>query len=77
MFSNTNSTIETISVYLVRSGGAPGPTNLKVPNKLLFIGGTYVAPEFEGAVLNAGDALWGFATDGAAVNYTLNGAAIS
>ena len=73
----TNSAVETITVYLVRSGGGPGPTNIKIPSQQLAVGQTYVSPELAGAVLNVGDALYGFSTDGDVVTYTINGAVFS
>lgn len=73
-FSNDNSAGETISVYLVRSGGAPGPANLKIVAQFLAIGEAWVSPELAGMVLNLGDALYGFSTHGSVVAYTVNGA---
>lgn len=76
-FSNTNGAVEPISIYLVRSGGAPGPANLKIPAQTLAVAETYVSPELAGMVMNTGDALYGFATDGSVVNFSINGAVIT
>lgn len=78
VFTNTNTAVEVISVYLVRAGGAPGPGNIKVNVTLPPAPSTgYVSPELQGKTLNAGDALYGFATDGSVVNFTIDGAVYS
>jgi len=78
VFSNTNTVVEPITIYLVRSGGAPGPSNIKINVTLPPApSGGYVSPELAGTVLNAGDALYGFAADGGVVNFSISGAVFS
>ena len=78
VFTNTKNTVEPITIYLVRSGGAPGPSNIKIDVTLPPAPGPgYVSPELAGMVLNSGDALWGFATDGGCVNFSINSAVFS
>jgi hypothetical protein len=77
LFANTNSAVETIVVYLVRSGGNPGPANAAIPGQVLAPNQTYVAPELCGRVLNTGDALYGKSTDGSVVSFWIDGAAFS
>ena len=72
-FSNTKNAAETIEVYLVPSGGAPGPGNLIIPGQLLAPNQTYVSPELRGRTLNAGDALYGFSTDALVVGFWIDG----
>jgi hypothetical protein len=76
-FSNTNTAVEVIAVYLVRSGGAPGSANLIIPGQTLAPNQTYVAPELKGRTLNAGDALFGFSTHGSVVNFVIDAAVYS
>lgn len=76
-FANTNTAVEVISAYLVRAGGAPGPSNLLIPGQTLAPNQTYVSPELRGRTLNAGDALYGFSTDGSVVSFVIDGAVYS
>lgn len=61
-----------VTVYLVRSGGAPGPTNIIIDN-ITLPDTPYVSPELRNAVVNVGDALYGFATAGNEVNFEIDG----
>lgn len=73
VFANTDAGVNTFQAYLVRSGGAPGPTNLIIPGQQLAPNQTYVSPELRGCYLESGDALYGNATNGGVVTVVVNG----
>lgn len=76
-FANNGAGVNFISVYVVRSGGAPGAANLVVPNQAIPPGGTFVSPELWGRNLAAGDTLWGFATNASEVMCMIDGVGFS
>ena len=73
VFSNVGADVNQVSVYLVRSGGQPGPINLIIPAQTLAVGQTYVAPELWLKNLGVGDSLWAFATNANQVNCVVDG----
>ena len=77
VFTNTDTSVETITVYLVRSGGAAGPANILISAQPLAPGQAYIARELSGRNLAAGDYLAGFATNASKVIAVIDGITIA
>ena len=77
VFTNTNSSVELVTIYLVRSGGAPGPANIVIDAQPIAPKQAYVARELSGRNLAGGDTLWGFSTDDAVTNVVVDGFTVS
>lgn len=73
VFTNTNSSVEKITVYVVRSGGAAGPANIVMDAQPVAPGQAYVARELAGRNLAIGDTIWGSSTNPSKVNCIIDG----
>lgn len=76
VFTNTDSTAHTVTVYLVTSGDAAANSNTLVKAVPVAPGDTYECFESEGMVLAAGDSLQAFADAGTAVTIQASGVQI-
>lgn len=56
-FTNTDTADRLLTVYIVRSGGAPTPANTLIDAMTLRPGQAYVSPELLGQTLASGDAV--------------------
>ena len=77
VFTNTSTGTLTISGYVVRSGGSPGPGSTVISGQALPPGGAYVAQELSGRNLAAGDAVWAVASVNGVVNCIIDGFTIA
>lgn len=77
VFTNTNSGVVTLTVYVVRSGDSTGTGNILIDGQTLAQQQAYVAPELQGRFLNQGDALWASASTGGVVNAIVDGFSIT
>lgn len=77
VFTNTDTSARSVTVYRVPSGGAAGTGNIVFSAHVVNIAGTsgdtYVAPELTDMVLNPGDTLHAFADSANKVNVTISG----
>lgn len=55
VFTNTDSTSRTITVWVVRKGSTRGTTNIVIDAQSIFSDQAYVAPALGNLVLNSGD----------------------
>jgi hypothetical protein len=60
--TNTTATAQTVSVYLVPSGGSVLSSNLVAKSVTIGAGLSYLFPEITGHDLANGDAIWGIAS---------------
>lgn len=58
--TNTTGSAVAVTVYLVTSGGSPGPSNVKISARTVGIGETYTCPELVNRILEPGDMLQAF-----------------
>lgn len=56
-FTNTDTVPHTLTVYVVRSGGSPGPANILIDALPLPINPPYVSQELQGVTLAPGDTI--------------------
>lgn len=77
VFTNTNSGVLSLTVYVVRAGDSVGNGNLLIDGQPIAQGQAYVSPELQGRFLNQGDALWALASTGGLVNAVVDGFAIT
>ena len=77
VFTNTGGSVELVTIYLVRSGGAAGPANIVMDAQPIAPKQAYVARELSGRNLAIGDTLWGFATDPSTVNAIVDGLTVT
>lgn len=73
VFTNTDTANRTITVYVVRSGGSAGATDILIDAQVLSPGQAYPAPELANLVLNAGDAVYALADVASKVNAVASG----
>lgn len=72
-FTNTDTSARTITVYIVRTGGAAGASNVLVQAQTLAPGMTFLADQLSGKNLAAGDSLQAFASTAGVVNAVIDG----
>lgn len=73
VFTNNSNAAVTITVNIVRSGGASVSTNVLIPAKAIAPNDTYVSPELAGLILMAGDSIHAQASTAGVVNLMISG----
>lgn len=74
--TNNNTTPETVTIYLVETGGTAGVTNIILKDKAIGPGETYEVYEMEGHIMNAGDFVRALASTASQVTFHLSGVEI-
>lgn len=69
-FVNTDTVARLLTVNLIRSGGSASAANTLIDAVAIPAGGSYLAPELVGQILNAGDFVQAKADAGSVVNCT-------
>lgn len=77
VFTNTDSSVRTVTVYIGRSGGPAGTGNILINAQPIAIGQAYVAKELSGRNLANGDVLWASASANGVVNAVIDGFTIT
>lgn len=70
---NTDSTLRTYSIYVVRSGGSLSNANAIILVKPIAADASYVVAELAGLVLNPGDTIWANADLASKINFIGSG----
>lgn len=73
VFTNVSGSSVNITVYIVRAGGAPGPSLILISAQAVTAGQAYIAKELAGKNLGNGDSLWAFAGTANVVNCSIDG----
>lgn len=75
-FTNNDTAVRTVTLYLVESGGSAGVTNLIIKAKAIAPGEVYEAYEVEGHIMNAGDFIRALADSASQVSFHASGVEI-
>lgn len=67
VFTNTDSSTRTITIYIVRTGGSLATTN-RIIFQTLPANSQFIAGELSNQVLQSGDSIWGTCDAGAVMN---------
>lgn len=73
VFTNTSANAVTVTVNVVRSGGAVATTNVLIPAKAVAPNDTYVSPELAGLTLGPGDSVHAQASTTNVINLMASG----
>lgn len=74
--TNDGTAPETVTLYLVETGGTAGASNIVLKGKAIGAGETYEAYELEGHIMNAGDFIRALASTASKVNLHVSGVEI-
>lgn len=74
---NTAGSPQTVTFYVVPSGGTTGTSTLTTVAEGILAGASWQSPNEPGLVLNPGDAIWGLASNANDVNCYLAGVMVS
>lgn len=70
---NTDTSVHTVTIHIVASGGAAGAANLTTSAQALLPGQTWNSPNEYGKYLNPGDSIWAQADTASVVNIIAGG----
>lgn len=71
--TNTDTVVRTFTVYVIKSGGAAGATNIVISARSVAPGETQQVPEMAGQILESADFIQALASTAATITPTLNG----
>lgn len=75
--TNTTGVAATVTVNLVKTGGAAGATNTVISAQSVAAGATYICPEAVGHILNPGDFISAKAGTATAITFRASGREVS